>query len=57
MAVSLSDAEAMAVAASRSDRITLLGYSFAKNPLLLAAKRLVEEGLIGRVFDFRGFIR
>jgi predicted dehydrogenase len=56
MAVSLSDAEAMAVAASRSDRITLLGYSFAKNPLLLAAKRLVEEGLIGRVFDFRGFI-
>lgn len=56
MAVSLSDAEAMADAASRSDRITLLGYSFAKNPLLSAAKRLVEEGLIGEVFDFRGFI-
>jgi predicted dehydrogenase len=56
MAVSLSDAEAMAIAASRSDRITLLGYSFAKNPLLLAAKQLVEEGLIGKVFDFRGSI-
>jgi predicted dehydrogenase len=56
MAVSLSDSEAMADAASRSDRITLLGYSFAKNPLLAAAKRLVEEGMIGKVFDFRGCI-
>jgi predicted dehydrogenase len=56
MAVSLNDAEAMADAARRSDRITLLGYSFAKNPLLSAARRFVEEGLIGPVFDFRGFI-
>jgi predicted dehydrogenase len=56
MAVSLADAEAMADAAGKSDRITLLGYSFAKNPALFFAKRLVEEGMIGRVFDFRGFI-
>ena len=56
MAVSLADAEAMANAAGKCDRITLLGYSFAKNPALFAAKRLVEEGMIGRVFDFRGFI-
>jgi predicted dehydrogenase len=56
MAVSLADAEAMADAAGKSDRITLLGYAFAKNPALFAAKRLVEEGMIGRVFDFRGFI-
>jgi predicted dehydrogenase len=56
MAVSLADGEAMADAARGSDRITLLGYSFAKNPLLAVAKRLVEEGLIGKVFDFRGFI-
>jgi predicted dehydrogenase len=56
MAVSLADAEAMAEAATKSNRITLLGYSFAKNPLLLAARRLVEEGMIGQIFDFRGFI-
>ena len=56
MAISLADAEAMADAADKSDRITLLGYSFAKNPVLLTAKRLLEEGMIGRVFDFRGFI-
>jgi predicted dehydrogenase len=56
MAVSLADAEAMASAAGKCDRTTLLGYSFAKNPALFAAKRLVEEGMIGRVFDFRGFI-
>jgi predicted dehydrogenase len=36
--------------------VTLLGYSFAKNPALFAAKRLLEEGLIGEVFEFRGFI-
>src|SRR5260370_6894086 len=56
MAVSLADAEAMANAAGKCDRITLLGYSFAKNPALFAANRLVEEGIIGRGFDFRGFI-
>jgi predicted dehydrogenase len=56
MAISLADAEAMADAADKTNRITLLGYSFAKNPVLLTAKRLLEEGMIGRVFDFRGFI-
>jgi predicted dehydrogenase len=56
MAVSLADAEAMAASSAKSDRITLLGYSFAKNPALFAAKRLVEEEMIGNVFDFRGFI-
>ena len=56
MAVSLSDAKEMANAAAASDRVTLLGYSFAKNPALFAAKRLLEEGLIGEVFEFRGFI-
>src|SRR6202011_5154204 len=53
MAVSLSDAKQMANAAAASDRVTLLGYSFAKNPALFAAKRLLEEGLIGEVFEFR----
>jgi predicted dehydrogenase len=56
MAVSLTEAEAMTDAAAQSDRITLLGYSFAKNPALLNAKRLIEDGVIGRIFDFRGFI-
>jgi predicted dehydrogenase len=56
MAISLADAEAMVDAAVKSGRITLLGYSFAKNPALSTAKRLLEEGAIGRVFDFRGFI-
>src|SRR5262249_804674 len=53
MAVSLADAEAMAEAADKSDRVTLLGYSFAKNPALFTAKRLLDEGFIGKVFDFR----
>jgi predicted dehydrogenase len=54
MASRLEDAEAMAEAARRSDRVTLLGYNFAQNPILFYAKRLIEKGAIGRVFDYRG---
>jgi predicted dehydrogenase len=34
MASRLEDAEAMAEAAQNSDRVTLLGYNFAQNPIL-----------------------
>jgi predicted dehydrogenase len=54
MAARLEDAEAMAEAARKSDRVTLLGYNFAQNPILFYAKRLIEKGAIGKVFDFRG---
>jgi predicted dehydrogenase len=57
MAVLLPDAEAMAeVARKTTDSVTLLGYAFAKNPALFMAKRLIDEGLLGEIFDFRGFI-
>jgi predicted dehydrogenase len=56
MALTLEDAEAMTAAAREASGLTLLGYGFTKNPALLHAKRLIEAGTIGRVFDFRGAI-
>jgi predicted dehydrogenase len=56
MAVILEDAEKMAAAARKSDRVTLLGYAFAKNPALFTAKRLIDDGVLGDIFDFRGSI-
>jgi predicted dehydrogenase len=32
----------------------LLGYNFAQNPILFYAKRFIEKGAIGKVFDYRG---
>ncbi len=56
MAHRLDDAQAMARAARASDRVTLLGYNYTRNPALAHARRLIGEGRIGRVFDFRGQI-
>src|SRR5260370_21360962 len=56
MANSLADAKAMAGAAGHSNQITFLGYSFAKNPALSTAKRLLEERMIGRALQYRGFL-
>jgi predicted dehydrogenase len=54
MGLTLEEAEDMAAAARRSGRVTLLGYNYIRNPVLRLARRLVREGTIGAVFDFRG---
>jgi predicted dehydrogenase len=54
MAHSLEDAEAMAAAAASSARVALLGYNYVSNPVLFAARRLIADGALGRVFEFRG---
>ena len=56
MGRSLEDAEDMAVAARRSDRVAILGYNYLHNPAVMLARRLIENGAIGSVFDFRGQI-
>lgn len=56
MALTLADAEAMADAADRAAGQTLLGYNYIRNPALAHARRLIEEGTIGRVFHFRGAV-
>jgi predicted dehydrogenase len=54
MALTLDEAEAMAAAAARAKGRTLLGYNYIKNPAVLHARNLVENGAIGEVVHFRG---
>lgn len=56
MALTLADAEAMALAAGRSGKVTALGYGYLQNPALQEARRLIAAGAIGTPFDFRGSV-
>jgi predicted dehydrogenase len=56
MALTLTDAEAMAAAARAAGRCTLLGYNYIRNPAVAHAERLVAEGRIGRPVHFRGWV-
>ena len=52
MATSLSDARAMTEAAAGSAGKSILGYNYTKNPAVTHARRLIENGEIGRVAAF-----
>ena len=55
MATSVADAEAMLAAARAApNQQTILGYNYTQNPLVRAARDLIEEGAIGRVIGFYG---
>ncbi|HSU04426.1 MAG TPA: Gfo/Idh/MocA family oxidoreductase [Acetobacteraceae bacterium] len=56
MALTLADAEAMAEAARTAAGRTILGYNYARNPLINEAQRLIADGAIGRVFHVRGIV-
>lgn len=56
MALTLADAVAMAEAARRAGRVTLLGYNYVRNPAFRHAVRLVQDGRIGRPVHFRGWV-
>jgi predicted dehydrogenase len=60
LALTLADAEAMAAAAesaARRDGVrTAVGYNYVQNPAFRHACRLVEDGAIGRLVHFRGFV-
>jgi predicted dehydrogenase len=57
MALTMEDAEAMAQAAAKaSGQATALGYGYLRNPALQYARKLIADGAIGEVFDFRGSV-
>lgn len=57
MALTLADAEAMAAAAEQArGQATALGYGYLRNPALQYARKLIADGAIGEVFDFRGSV-
>ncbi|WP_349371711.1 Gfo/Idh/MocA family oxidoreductase [Salinarimonas sp.] len=56
LGLTLAEAEEMATAAAAAGVVTQVGYNYLKNPAFLHAERLVSEGAIGRVLQFRGVV-
>jgi predicted dehydrogenase len=56
MALTLAQAEEMTEAAARAGVVTMVGYNYLSNPAFTHAQRLIAEGVIGRVFQFRGWV-
>ncbi|MGE4576229.1 MAG: Gfo/Idh/MocA family oxidoreductase, partial [Candidatus Pseudothioglobus sp.] len=55
MSTNLADSEDMfAAAAEASNSQTILGYNYTQNPAIQGARKLIEEGVIGRVIGFYG---
>ena len=52
MSTSLADSTAMREMATSSAAKTIIGYNYTKNPAVTHARRLIEEGRIGRVSGF-----
>ena len=56
LALTLGEAEEMAEAAKAAGTKTMVGYNYLKNPIIAHAKQLIEQGAIGRLLHFRGFV-
>ncbi len=52
MSTSLEDSQAMTAAAASSKAKTIIGYNYTKNPAVTHARKLIEEGVIGRIAGF-----
>ena len=52
MSTTLTDSAAMRDMAINSSTKTIIGYNYTKNPAVTHARRLIEEGHIGRVSGF-----
>lgn len=52
MSTTLSDSVAMRDMAAASTGKTIIGYNYTKNPAVTHARRLIEEGHIGRISGF-----
>ena len=55
LAVTVAEAEAMAAAAARSAKTTMVAFNNVKTPAAMYAKKLIDEGAIGRPIRFRGW--
>lgn len=53
MATRYDDALRMATAARRSGSVAILGYNYVQNPIIRLAKKLINDGKIGRVNHIR----
>ena len=55
LAVTVAEAEEMAAAAAESGKVTMVAFNNVKTPAAMYARRLIDEGAIGRPIRFRGW--
>lgn len=53
LALDMKDAEAMVKAVEDNDVINMIGFNFRRVPALCLAKKLIEEGTLGKLYHFR----
>lgn len=54
LALTLADAEEMLEAVEKAGVKHMIGFNYRRTPALSLAKRMIEEGKIGKVYHFRG---
>ena len=54
LAGSLAEATRMAEAARRAGVVTLVGFNYLRNPMIVTAREIVRSGEIGTITGFRG---
>ncbi len=54
LANTLGDAQAMADAAEASGKVDMVGFNYRRAPAVVLARHLIEEGLLGKLFQVRG---
>lgn len=54
LAPSLADAQAMAVAADRTDTVAAVGYTYRRSPAMSAIRDRVHSGHLGQLIHFNG---
>jgi predicted dehydrogenase len=55
MSMTVAQAEEMQAAAKKSGVVTMLSYNYRHTPAIQMAKRLIDEGRIGKILTFRGY--
>ena len=56
MGLTLDEAAEMEAAAKKAGVRTIVGYNYIRNPAFLHARKLITDGVIGRLVHFRGFV-
>ncbi len=54
LANTLADAEAMVDAAEASGKVHMVGFNYRRAPAVQLARRLIDEGRLGKIFQVRG---
>lgn len=55
MSMTVAEAEEMQAAARKAGVVTMLSYNYRHTPAVQMAKRLIEDGRIGKILTFRGY--